>query len=310
MRVDSVYEISENRVQWSQSLLSRDRHTIESPVIYQGVGVHSGEPCTVTLSPLNPKTHRERGVVINGAPLREWEVSDTMWSTSIRHPKNGEIKMTEHLFAALYAAGVNDVLISVKGVELPILDGSALTYLAPLRPIPTHSAFVSCQVPFERARYELPTPLSLKWRESELKSAEVNLGHSTLPLSAKLFLHIPPIERQVAELLTFDDLYERVIPAKTFGLLSDERDLRARGLIKGVSHSNTRVYDEKGQALTPLPYKSESAYHKILDLLGDLYLLECTLEGQLSIKRGGHHLHHLLIKRLRSEMNQIDDLRS
>lgn len=288
---------------WREAFLSPFRHTIAQSISYHGIGVHGGEPSTVSMSPNHQPRSDSLGVYLNGYPLREWEVYDTVWSTKISHPHGGELRMVEHLFAALYASGIDDVHIWVEGNELPILDGSALEYITPIKPTLTWGSQSGEAGPFKRSDLYLSERLDLNWRDSALHyDPSIEALSAPLPLSAKLKLNIEPLMTQHAELRTLDDLYFKVIPAKTFGFLSDESSLRALGLIQGVTLQNTRVYDESGQALTPLPYDSESAYHKLLDLLGDLYLLGQPLRGHIDLLRGGHHLHHLLVDTIRAKV--------
>ncbi len=199
--------------------------------------------------------------------------------------------MTEHLFAALYAAGIDDVMIEIDAEELPILDGSALEYITPLDPTPTIQGGMIIQ----REAIDLPLDLHITWLESSIKTLirpPIDNAHALSQLQIHLTLELPPIKTQRATLLTIEDLYHRVIPAKTFGLLSDEEALRSQGLIKGVSHENTRVYDDTGEPLTPSMISSEAAHHKILDIIGDLYLLSRRPRGSLEVIRGSHRLNH------------------
>jgi UDP-3-O-[3-hydroxymyristoyl] N-acetylglucosamine deacetylase len=284
---------------WSEALLSSHRHTLNMPVMWTGVGVHGGLDTQVKAIPYHPNNDQQPGVILCGYHLSSWQVVDTSYSTVLAHPKVGVVKMTEHLFAALFAAGIDDVLIDVDGEECPILDGSASAYINRLKPIKTHRSHLNHHDYIEREWIDLPHSFSVSWKESSIKSQKIDQNHdrpiTQLPLTMTLALDLPPLEKQIAKLNTFEDLYDRVIPAQTFGFLKDEHTLRQRGLIKGVNYNNTTIYDDLGQALSPPPIRHAAAHHKLLDTIGDLYRLGKRLKGHLIIHRGGHHINHLFV---------------
>ena len=288
---------------WAQALLSPFRHTLQHSITWSGVGVHSAQVTKVSVYPYHPRDQEQYGVIFCGYPLTEWSLSQSAYATSLSHPKIGQKKMTEHLFAALYAAGINDVKIEVKGEELPILDGSAWSYLKPLEPVYTQSKEKpTAKVP--RNWTTLPQGLTISWLESQLQVLSIpgeieRLSDSEcLPLQVSLHLNLPPLEDHSFHLLSIDDLYRRIIPAKTFGFLQDEQRLKSLSLIQGVSYENTRIYDELGQAINPPHIPDEAAAHKILDFLGDLYRLPHSLKGRIYIERGSHELNHRLVSKM------------
>ena len=294
---------------WAQALLSPFRHTIRDSVTWSGVGVHSGQIATVSVHPYFPQSQDHQGVIFCGYPLAKWSVSQSAYATCLSHPKVGHKKMTEHLFAALYAAGIDDVLIEVTGEELPILDGSAWPYLEPLRTIytrPQHDQQSNLRL--SRNRTPLPQGYALSWLESSIQvlSNHDNRSQSSvlsaLPLQVSLHLNMPPLAPSTFYLQNTIDLYERVIPAKTFGFARDEAALRNRGLIQGVSFENTRIYDHLGKAVNPPHIPDEAAAHKILDFLGDLYRLSYSPKGKVHIERGSHELNHRFAKAIESDL--------
>lgn len=285
---------------WAQARLSLYRHTIQESINWSGVGVHQGQRSKVALYPYFPKDTKDLGPIFCGYPLAEWSVVHSAYATCLAHPQVGQKQMTEHLFAALYAAGIDDVIIEVDGDELPILDGSAWTYLQAISPSISTIA---------RQWVQLPPSCSLTWLQSNLRvsanshheshhesaTSSQHFSSQQAPLQVTLHLDLPLLAPQSFYLSSFQDLYEQVIPAKTFGFLKDEAHLRSLGLIKAVSYENTRVYDEQGQVLNPPFIPNESAAHKILDFLGDLYRLPYSVKGKIHIERGSHELNHRFI---------------
>lgn len=284
---------------WSQALMSSDRHTISRSVTWVGRGVHSGTHTQVSAFPYHPQTYEPFGTILCGYHLSEWQVVDTRNTTVLFHHRVGSIKMTEHLFAALFAAGIDDIILDVKGEECPILDGSAFDYLKDLTPTPTLSTQSSSTQYIKRQWYALAHSLKVTWQEASIEYhpslPAVPSDHPLMPLTIALHLHIPPLALQNVQIMNYATLYHQVIPAKTFGFLSDEAHLRKQGLIKGVTHANTNIYDHLGQAINPPHMEHEAAYHKVLDTLGDFYRLGKRLKGHLNIRRGGHHINQLFM---------------
>ena len=288
---------------WAQALLSPFRHTLQHSVTWSGIGVHRGQIATVSVHPYFPPSQAHQGVIFCGYPLAEWSVLHSAYASCLTHPKVGQKKMTEHLFAALYAAGIDDVSIEVDGEELPILDGSAWLYLEPLKSV--YSSSPSDQLSdlsLSREWIHLPKGYAVSWLESDLHvlsdldDVDQFSVSSALPLQVSLHLNLPPLASHSFDLRTTSDLYQRVIPAKTFGFAKDEQALKSLGLIKGVSYENTRVYDHLGKAINPPHIHDEAAAHKILDFLGDLYRLPYSPKGTVHIGRGSHELNHRFVQ--------------
>lgn len=306
--------------QWQNAFFSQQRHTLTETVTWVGNGVHSGEMIKLKVSPYHPKEQEVLGVIINGQPLATWQITHSSWKTQLIHPQAGAISMTEHLFAALYVAGIDDVSIEcIGGEEWPILDGSAKEYLAPLIPTPTIQKRKSHpQGSLKRSFLYLPK-MEQRYKESHIISQPI--GHSIgtaigdrtyssskeypyfddLYLKISLTLDLPPLQKQHVQVKIFDHLISQVINAKTFGFLKDADTLKDLGLIKGVSPTNTLVYDEHGRSLSIESIDHEAANHKVLDILGDLYLLGKRVIGHLEVQRGSHLLNQLFVKSLKEK---------
>ncbi len=197
------------------------------------------------------------------------------------------ISTTEHLLSALIGVGVDNVIIEVDNLEVPILDGSALPY-------------VLC---FERVGFKQQR------RRREfiriLKDIEVREGTKFIGLypgvgySIDYEIDFPaPIGRAkfVGEL---EEDYSRLIaPARTFGFREDEAMLRNMGLIRGVSDECAIIVSAGAVQNGPLRFPDEFVRHKVLDLIGDLALAGRRIEGRVVAERAGHAMHTALVKRL------------
>jgi UDP-3-O-[3-hydroxymyristoyl] N-acetylglucosamine deacetylase len=186
------------------------------------------------------------------------------------------IATVEHLLAALYVSGWwRDLVIDVSGDELPILDGSAAPWLAPLAalgPPPPAPPPLAPRRPFGMTRGG--TELTLTPGPTRLEVA-IDFAH-------------PAIGKQRWEGTPRD--YPALLGARTFGFLDELATLRAQGLATAASPEHVIVYDQEGP-LTELRYADEPVRHKALDALGDLYLLGRPLAGTLKVKRGSHSAH-------------------
>ena len=302
------------------------RHTIRSAVSIRGVGIHSGLATRVTLKP----SATPQGVLLNGAPLSDWRLASSRWATRITldatSPEQRRLPTTistpEHLFAALYGAGVDDVEVEVEPdlprhmhaqrdeVEVPILDGSAARYLELIEAVPTGDGS------HQRTFTQLPQLYlrgeggSIQSRPEPLKGAEGQMTFrltTTLvelypELSSRASIDAPIAARlrasQVARLNTFQDFVNHIAPARTFGLRAHEDFLRAQGLIQGVSLENTIALDERGVPSVGLRHPHELAAHKLLDVIGDFALSGIRWRGHLEVHRGSHALNHALLRHL------------
>ena len=198
------------------------------------------------------------------------------------------ISTTEHALSALMGAGIDNAIVELDQLELPILDGSAKPFLDAIH-----------RVGIKRQRRQ-----RVYWRI--VKPVELSDGDKFLGIypaerySISYTIDFPrPIGLQTFELDLSGDAYERQIaPARTFGFLRDERALRNMGLIRGASEENAIVLSDTGVKNGPLRFADEFVRHKILDLIGDLSLLGHRILGRVVANRAGHAMHTALVSRL------------
>ena len=198
------------------------------------------------------------------------------------------ISTTEHLLSALIGCGIDNVIVEIDNLELPILDGSALPYV---------EAFERVGVKQQRRRREYLRVL---------KPVEVRDGSKFIGVypgegyGICFKIDFPaPIGTAEFEGDLADGSYGRLIaPARTFGFKEDEARLRDMGLIRGVSDACAIIVSARGVQNGPLRFADEFVRHKVLDLIGDLALAGRRLMGRVIAERAGHAMHVALVQRL------------
>ena len=269
------------------------QRTIAEKVSCLGTGLHSGSPVQLTLHPARANSGIVfRGTGLDGAeiPARAAYVSSTAQATTLARGGRS-VSTVEHLMAALYASGIDNVGIEVDGPEVPVMDGSAgpLVYLI-------RSAGVFVQ---QEPRGVLRVDRVVEVRDGQ-RWIRVSPGRGLQISYAVDFAH-PAIRRQELRIPKMGpEVFERELArARTFGFLDDVHRLWRDGLARGGSLDNTVVLDAE-RVLNPdgLRWPDEFVRHKVLDLLGDLALLGMPIEGHVEVERGGHALHQALVKGL------------
>jgi UDP-3-O-[3-hydroxymyristoyl] N-acetylglucosamine deacetylase len=198
------------------------------------------------------------------------------------------ISTTEHLLSALLGMGIDNVIVEVDNLEIPILDGSALPYVQAFR----QAGFK----PQRRRREYLRILRSVEVREGD-KFIGVYPGEG---YSVSYSIDFPaPIGRQACAVDLATCGYEtQIAPARTFGFREDEQKLRDMGLIRGASEESVIVLSREGVQNGSLRFQDEFVRHKVLDLIGDLALAGHHILGHVVAERAGHAMHTALVSRL------------
>ena len=264
--------------------------TIYAPIEFTGVGLHSGAPVTMRLLPAPAGS----GIVFRRTDLDNFEIPATgrnvakvSYATSLMR-QGVLISTTEHLLSALIGMGVDNVIVELDNLELPILDGSALPYV---------EAFLNTGIRTQRRRRETIRVL----RPVEVREGNKFIGvYPGSGYSIQYAIDFPaPIGRQTSSIDLAAETYGTFIaPARTFGYKADEQRLRDMGLIRGASPECTIVLGPRGPENGPLRFADEYVRHKVLDLIGDLALAGRRIEGHVVAERAGHAMHTALVSRL------------
>jgi UDP-3-O-[3-hydroxymyristoyl] N-acetylglucosamine deacetylase len=279
------------------------QRTLKNAIRATGVGLHSGKKVFMTMRPAAPDT----GIVFRRIDLdppvdiaaRAENVGDTQLSTSL---SKGDIKVStvEHLLSALAGLGIDNAYIDLTAAEVPIMDGSAGPFVFLIQ-----SAGIQEQSAAKRfIRVKRPVIV-----ESGEKSARFE-PHEGFRVSFAIdFDH--PYFNQTAKYAEIDfgvtSFVKEVSRARTFGFMREVELLRQKQLALGGSLANAvvvddyRVLNEDG-----LRYEDEFVKHKILDAIGDLYLLGHSLIGAFHGNRSGHELNNRLLRALLADENAYE----
>ena len=264
--------------------------TIRRAVSTSGVGIHRGEPCGLQLRPAPPYT----GVVFIRAgsgmeiPARAENAHDLEMATSLS--RDGvQAGTVEHLVAALAGVGVTNAFVELDGPEVPILDGSALPFVELIDRAGIEDQGVSL------AEIRLKRPIRAGDAD---RFIEMQPGRG-LEVDYEIDFRSSAIGRQrFAGRLTARRFAADVAPARTFGFVEEVESLRRRGLARGGTLENCVVVDGDRVVSGRLRFPDEFVRHKVLDLVGDLALLEYPLHARIVARKAGHALHVAAIQML------------
>ena len=279
------------------------RRTLAKAFVLGGVGLHGGAPVRVEVKPAAAGAGRSIARVdLAGAPsfpVHLGSVRGASFATTLGLPGPSEatVSTVEHLLAALVAAGIDDARIEIDGPEVPAVDGSSLPFVEALADAGVVSNGESTQPIVVTETIEIvdgERRLSVEPAEVFGIDVEIDFDH-------------PRIGRQHIALpeLTPEAFARELAPARTFAFFEEVEWLRSQGLAAGGSLDNTIVLDHDG-VMNPggLRFPDEFVRHKALDLIGDLALLARPLQGRVRATRGGHALHHQLV---RAVLERVDD---
>ncbi|MEQ8603538.1 MAG: UDP-3-O-acyl-N-acetylglucosamine deacetylase [Marivibrio sp.] len=290
---------------WSAANGSTDRavasptdglqRTLRSAICCSGVGLHSGETVTMTLTPAEPDV----GIVFrrtdlkNGArdiPARFDAVVDTRLCTTLGNDHGTRVATVEHLMAALAGCGVDNAIVEIDAPEVPVMDGSSEPFVF----------LIECAgvVDQAAARRTLVVRRPVAVEEGDARaSLEPSDGFT---ISLDIDFASRAIGRQELHLDVCDLSFKREISrARTFGFLHEVEALRAAGLARGGSLDNAVVVD--GDTVLNqegLRFEDEFVRHKVLDCIGDMALAGAPIAGRLRGRRTGHGLNNRLLRAL------------
>lgn len=285
------------------------QRTLKTVTRAVGVGLHSGQRVELTLRPAPP----DSGIVFRRVdlprpvdiPVRATSVSDTRMASTLAQGE-ARVLTVEHLMSACAGLGLDNLVIDITAEEVPILDGSAASFVYLLQ----SAGVVNQDAPRRFIRVLRP----IEVREGEgrsLKWARLEPYHG-YKLTFEIEFDHPAVD-STGQRVTFDlgsGRYAREIArARTFGFTRDVEMLRANGLARGGGLDNAIVMDdEKVLNADGLRYGDEFAKHKILDAMGDLYIVGKPLLAAYSAFRSGHGLNNQLLHALLQQPDAWDEV--
>lgn len=276
------------------------QRTLKSLVRATGIGLHSGDKVELTLRPAQPNT----GIVFRRLDLEQpaevradaYRVGDTRLCSTL---EQGSVKVAtvEHLMSAFAGLGVDNAYVDLTGAEVPIMDGSASPFVFLLQ-----SAGIveqSAAKRFIRIRKPVEVKDGDKWARFD--------PYAGFKLTFSIVFNHPVFDKSSQKVVVDfaeTSYVKEVARARTFGFMQDVESLRASGLAMGGSLDNAVVMDEyRVLNADGLRYADEFVKHKILDAIGDLYLLGHSVIGAFSAHKSGHGLNNAL---LRATLAQAD----
>lgn len=281
------------------------QRTLKTSIRATGVGLHTGEKIYITLKPAPENT----GIIFSRVDLdpvvsieaNPYNVGDTAMSTCL--VKDGvRVSTVEHILSALAGVGVDNAYIELSAAEVPIMDGSAgpfvfLIQSAGIEEQKAAKRFIRVKKPVkidDGDRYVSFTPYN-----GFKVSFNIEFDHPAIRNSGQ----------SVEVDFSSTSFVKEVSRARTFGFMKDLETLRARNLASGASLQNAIVLDEFRIVNDDgLRYDDEFAMHKVLDAIGDLYLLGCNVIGHFHGHKSGHQLNNLLLRELLSDPANYEEV--
>ena len=273
----------------------KNQKTITKQINLQGKGIHSGKNVRLSFRPADTDT----GIFFKRIDLKNQPVircSALNFGSQDRRTtieENGfQVNTIEHLMAALWALEIDNVEVDIDAEELPALDGSSKDFF---------DALERAGIKEQGKKREIITIKNPIWYDHGESFIGV-FPSKAFKVSYVLEENIESIKRQAySKEVDKKIFYEEIAPARTFCLKKEAELLLKMGYGKGADFSNTLIMDETGPVQSTLRFKDEPVRHKVLDLLGDLYILNRPLVGRVIGIRSGHKLNAELVKKIGTE---------
>lgn len=261
--------------------------TIANPISLSGVGIHTGNKVNITFKPAQASS----GIAfirtdLPGAPRIQANVQLFLASKFSRRSSIGnneaEVQTIEHLMSALSSLGIDNIDVEIDNNELPGLDGSAIKFVEALE-----KAGI-LQLDREKYIHVIKEPLCVE----EGGSSITVVPAEEFRISYTLDYDHPLLSAQFLELsINAETFKTEIAPARTFCLEGEASELQNKGLGLGANYDNTLVVGKTGVIKNKLRFKDEFVRHKILDLIGDLGLAGCPIQGHVIALKSGHSLN-------------------
>ena len=274
------------------------QRTLKNVIRATGVGLHTGEKVYLTLRPAEP----DSGIVFRRTDLepvveiqaKAENVGDTTLSTTLM---NGDVRVStvEHLLSAFAGLGIDNVIVDVSAPEIPIMDGSAGPFVFLLQ----SAGICEQDAPKKFIRIKRDVTVEQDDKVATFKPFDGFKVNFVIDFDHPVFKH-HALKASIDFSTT--SFVKEVSRARTFGFMHEFEYLRSVGLARGGSFENAIVVDEY-QILNEdgLRYEDEFVKHKILDAIGDLYLLGNSLIGEFNAHKSGHGLNNASVRALMAD---------
>jgi len=271
-----------------------NQKTINNPVKFTGIGLHSGKEVKVCVKPSEPNT----GIIFKRVDLDKnnlvfpsfVNVSNTSLNTTISNDYGVKVSTIEHLMGALFGLGVDNAIVEINNEEVPILDGSAKEFIEKI----TLSGLKQSEVPIKIIKINN----KVSFKEGE-RSISIEPSKLSLDIDFELKYENSVIGNQKNKVNVYKDDLKDIFNSRTFCLFEDIEKIKKNGLAKGGSLDNAVVV--KGTEILnteKLRNSKEFVNHKILDCIGDLYTSGYRIIASVNCSQGGHYLTNKLLKKV------------
>lgn len=279
------------------------QRTIKKPIFVRGVGLHNGKPVTATFLPAPPNT----GTVFRRVDIPDQQdipaLFDNVVSTDMATKLSSHshtVSTVEHLLSALFGCGIDNLIVEIDSDEVPIMDGSSSVFVGMIQ-----AAGVAEQN--EPKKYTKISKPCWIGDDSAWVSLEPYDGFNvsfTIEFDHPIFALGP---QSMEFEYSVDEYFNKISQARTFGFAKDIKQMRAKNLAIGGGVINAIVLDEKKVVNQEgLRFHDELLRHKVLDALGDLYLLGGNIIGKFSGYKSGHRLTNALLRKLRKDPTAVE----
>ena len=275
--------------------------TLKKNFMLSGITLHGGEISNIKVSPAPANT----GVLFKRTDLKVSHVESLLHAkiesvvyselcTKLSNEYGHSVSTIEHLMSAFHGLGIDNAIVEIDKAELPILDGSSLEYVSEIERVGIKN------LQAKRKIVNITRPIVFRNNDSYIKVAPSNnmTINYTIVYDHKLIK-----EQNFIFDLDLTGNYRNIISnSRTFGFKDEVDFLREKGLIAGGSLENAIVLDNDGiMNQTVLRHNDEFVRHKVLDFIGDIYLLGHRVKGNFEIFKGGHRLTQELVKSIMSD---------
>ncbi|WKZ19416.1 MAG: UDP-3-O-acyl-N-acetylglucosamine deacetylase [Candidatus Jettenia sp. CY-1] len=284
--------------------------TIEQEIEYSGVGLFRGESTKLRFkpAPLNSGIYFVR-VDMPGRPRIPAHVCSlsSNYKRIFLKQKEAEVECVEHLMAALAGLGIDNIEIEINGREIPCADGSAKLFLEILK----KAGIVV--LGGKKKLYIVTDPIIVQNGNASVMALPCEKG---LIFSYTLDFDGFFIPQQTYDIeFTQDNFCREIAPARTFGLSTNVEEFKMLGLGKGITDFNSVIVHKDGKTTRPismepaeLRFPNEFVRHKILDLVGDLYLANVVIQGHIVANRSGHSLNVQMAEKIAQGMLDLENM--
>lgn len=281
----------------SKKFLSK---TIKENIKFEGIGIHTGKRCNVVLKPsLNhgiifKLLRNNKEIILNLCPEN---VISTKNQIVLGNSK-ANIMLVEHLLSALNGLGITNCIIESNSPEIPGMDGSAFPFVEKI----LNTGII--ELGYEYEYLELPYPIWVIDGDRHF----IMIPSDKLSINCMISYPYPSIGKQsfysVIDQDDQDVYVNDISKARTFGFIEDHNNLKSKGVCLGSSFKNTLAFT-KDKVLSDVRYQDEAVRHKVLDIIGDIYLLNRPIKAHIITNKSGHSLDYKAVAKFNQALKQI-----